>query len=370
MGRTATLGAGWTDWAEWVEPVERSLAAVSSSALTDRIARLFVETPAPAVNHVAVLVDVGSPTDADAACHAVRVATMLELRAHFPFVDAVAALSSTRYAVLARRHPGLAGTLTSLEHRLRGDSGRIDAVATVWCEELPDTPADVAVFVRGLRIKPRTEKQVDRGLLAAGLPVEVLAGAAVAAGTPRRNRPGRWALRSAAAALGTAVMASAAGATTAAVGTAIAPWHARPSAPAVTAREGTPDAGAGILSFFAPSTKPLVGEVTVEAGEPELSPPAPRPETSITAGDPVTGGAPAIPEAPAPPEAPAAPEAPQPPDVPDAPESPEAPVVVPPGDLVPTPGTGEESLLGNLPLVGPLLAVVQSTLTPTSDPTA
>lgn len=355
---------GWNDWAEWVEPVTRSLAAVSSFVLGERISRRFRGPVAPNITHVIVIVDVGSPSDLDAASHAVRVATMVELRSHFPFVDAVAALSATRYAVLARRHPGLSGTITSLEARLRDDAGGLDTVAQLWCEELPDRAQDVAPFIRGLHVKPSRRRQEDRGALATGLPVEVLAAHATPGGhfDRTRRRGGSWALRSAVAAVVTAVLMSGAGAA-AAVGIA----SIRPVLDGLRANHSTEAArGAGepvalassradALALLVPGLSPSLleelaalvrdagGRVGVTPrginGSPDLGSPATLSGTTPGPGTPGTPGTPAPPAPPAPPDPPELPQQPAPElppaTVPPAPE-PEPPALPEPPP-VPTP---------------------------------
>lgn len=146
---------GWSDWAEWVEPVARSVAAVSSSVLAGRMVRRYNDPVPPSKAFVLVMVDVGSSDGPPAAAQAVRVAAMVEIRGHFPLVDVVAAIRPSRYAVLARRHPGLSGTLRSLEERLHGEALVIESLARVWCEELPEESSEIPAFVPGPRAQAR-----------------------------------------------------------------------------------------------------------------------------------------------------------------------------------------------------------------------
>lgn len=148
---------GWTDWTEWVQPVERALAAVSASALRDRVERLYDRHPAsisPAATHVIALIDLAGGRG-EGPVREQRVPIIRRLREHFPFVEAVAGVTPTRYAVLARRHSGLAGTLSTLEHRLRSEADELGSIAAVWCESLPEDPGDIGAMMRGLRIVPR-----------------------------------------------------------------------------------------------------------------------------------------------------------------------------------------------------------------------
>lgn len=376
---------GWLDWAEWVEPIERSVAAVSASVLADRLRRVFSEPIHPWLTHVVVLVDVGAPGDADAASHFARVATMVELRAHFPFVDGVAALNPTRYAVLARRHPGLSGTLNSLEERLRDDAADIEGLARVWCEELPDTPGDVAAFVRGLLVKPTPFHQNERGSIAAGFPVEVLATSVVPASPRPQPRPTqrRWALRSAAAAVATATLMSAAGAAATVGVSSVRPLIDRlrgVASPEPVGAAFAPAAndllGGDALSMFIPGfSASLVGDLralisreptgTIRPGgsggnlaaTPDLPVPG-LPEPASPGVAPVAPATPPLAEPEPPPVEP--PGVPEPPE-PEAPGIPEAPAVPGPPPIEPVEPVKEIEKIepdpGLLPIVPPLLGL-------------
>lgn len=362
-GRSPVDGSGihgWSDWAEWVEPVEWSLAAVSASVFAERAGRLYGPDRSPDATHVAVLVDVGTPGEPPARSHASRVATMAELRAHFPFVDAIAALGPSRYAVLARRHTGLAWSLGSLEARLQADPAGLGTVAAVWCDELPATPEDVPAFVRGIRIKAPSRDQQDRGALAAGPPVEVLArnpvtdtdGSSVSIwAVPRRVQ---WVGQTAVSAVFAATLAfGASGA--AVVGAAVSPWRLGPlgvvedgagsSMQVTRAAAGT--AATDILSFLAsPSFLEQLIAILTEAeargvagaGHAESGLGAfagrtgdaatsrlPVPDGPSASGTPATPATPETPPLPGPPEPPAPPEPPPPPETSTTPEPPAPP---------------------------------------------
>lgn len=371
---------GWADSAEWVEPIERSLAAVSASTLADRSANLYGPGSAPSLSHVLVVIDTGDPDGPATQAHDHRVATMAHLRVHFPFVDAVASVGSARYAILAHRHAGLAGTVASLERRLQADPAATATGAAVWCEELPDDRHDIDTCIRGLRVKPASAHQSNRGELAAGLPVEVLAGArrpdaplTVEASERRRLTSGRWLGRSAALALAAALLMGGAG-TAAALSARLQPWKGFHPGSHAAERVRT-DGGAGsgragqdMLSLLIPGFSPgLVEELLGLVGDADRVPYAPSTPTApapgglvLNPGDLPVGTSPATPTprnpdtAPPlplpsePPETPPPPGTPAPPEIP-IPEEPPTPPPVPELPPPPAPEPILEPVTGLLP---------------------
>lgn len=338
---------GWADWADWTQPVERSLAAVSASALEDRVKRLYDRHPAnicPTATHVIALIDL-SGGRGETLVRERRVLIMRRLREHFPFVEAIAAVTPTRYAVLARRHSGLAGTLSTLEHRLRSEVDELGSIAAVWCESLPEDPGDIGAMMRGLRIVPRMTEQDDRAALARGSSVEILAG--VDAHTTPDDDPvqlsvARWAAHSLITALVCAILMSGLG--VGAITASVHPWTGDEVASTDTTTNmavvgpSNVDAGRGVMSVLTPGdpdlldhargwlrdarAQGLVGEDV--ADEPAPSPPAASDLTVV-------------------------PEAPEEPDEPEAPlPEPQDP------DPLPIPQTEppSEPLPPEVPLVG------------------
>ncbi len=357
---------GWADWAEWIEPVERSLAAVSASALEDRVERLYTRGPeriCPAATHVLAMIDLGD-SRSEVPARKRRLLIMRRLRDHFPFVEAVAAVTPTRYAVLARRHSGLAGTLSTLEHRLRSEANDLGSVAAVWCEPLPEDPGDIAAMMRGLRIVPRMAHQDERAALAGGSSLEVLAGIEATAAPDddsAKSSVAHWAAHSMITALACAILMSALG--VGAITTSVHPWQGSEVASTnATSTTANIDAGRGVMSVLAPgapalldhargwlrdaSAQDLIDEDV--ANEPAPSPPTAPDLTVLPDPDPAVAS-PASPEAPA---APAAPETPEAPDEPELPlPEPQNPEPLPIPQTEPPPEPPSEPLLPEVPLV-------------------
>lgn len=360
---------GWSDWAEWVQPEERSLAAVSASALEDRIERLYAhdrERICPAATRVIALIDLSGGRD-EALVRERRVLIMRRLREHFPFVEAIAAVTPTRYAVLARRHSGLAGTLSTLEHRLRAETNDLGSVAAVWCEPLPEDPGDIRAMMRGLRIVPRITEQDDRAALAGASSVEILAGADV--DTEREADSvelsvARWAARSLITALVCAILVSGLG--VGAITASVHPWTgnevASTDATTTTAATGlsSVDASRGVMSVLAPGAPDLLDQargwlrdaraqgLVGEDVAHEPAPPTPSVPDPADLPQPVT---PPI-------ESPAVPKEPEEPGVPLPDPEPVDPEPLP----IPQTGPSSEPLLPELPLVDGVVSDVTDTL--------
>lgn len=345
------------------------MAAVSASALSDRAVNLYRAGAAPSLTHVLVVIDDGD-RDGHATPGHHRVATMAHLRAHFPFVEAVASVGPARYAILAHRHAGLAGTLTSLERQLQSDPAVMATGATVWCEELPDRLDDVDTCIRGLRIKRASAHQSNRGELAAGLPVEVLAGAYRPIEPFRVERPERrwlagrrWLGRSAALALAAALLMGGAG-TAAALSARLQPWKGLHPGSQAAERVRTDGGvasgrvGQDMLSFLIPGFSPgLIEELLALMGDADRGPYAPSTPTALAPGGlllspsgtgvgtspttpvaPVPDTAPPLPLPSEPPPTPPPPDAPAPPGIPipeDPPALPSAPELPPPPEPEP-----------------------------------
>lgn len=358
---------GWADWAEWVEPVERSLAAVSASALEDRIERLYDRDPAricPAATHVIALIDL-SGGRSEVPIRQQRTLIMRRLREHFPFVEAVAGVTPTRYAVLARRHSGLAGTLSSLEHRLRSEANALGSVAAVWCEPLPEDPADIRAMMRGLRIVPGLVHQDDRAALAGGSSLEILAGVELDAapdGDSLERSVARWAARSLVTALVCAILMSGLG--VGAITASVHPWTgtevASTATPSTSATEGSSvDAGRGVMSVLVAGDPGLLDHARAwlrDARSHGL-----LDEQVADRPAPSTPAAPDLAPRPEPETPPV-----EPPPVPEGPDEPELPLPEPKDpEPLPIPQTEPPSaaLLPEVPVAGPVAGGVVNEVT-------
>lgn len=176
---------------------------------TDLLARLLLLYPArrdtlpqPWRAHVLVVVDAELDGATGRAREAIRRRVVDRIEEVFSHDEAMFRLGETRFAVVARRHPGLVRTLGAFEDLVHA-RGPVEVAA--WCEELPADPEELAAVVR------RARRRIPVYGAAA---FEALFGAPARAGrSPDARRPARpWAVgaisAAAAAAVGILVTAS------------------------------------------------------------------------------------------------------------------------------------------------------------------
>lgn len=325
---------------------ERGVGAVQVGGLDDLFdccAALYAEADlrdGPGDTHVLVVVDL-APLDGDTVGGPAVLHTWDLLHVEFPAVSTIAVVDTWRFAVLARRHPGLAKAVTVLDERLATHVASAAATA-VWCEKLPDRADDLARFLNGVVVKPATRDQDARDSLAGSPSPEP--DVAVDDTGARRVRRMLWQGQAPLATAAAAVVVVLAG--TGIVGAAHAPWRNVTQTTANTRTlDGKGPGGAGAApssppGFFSPGVLEELGPWMRSLGPWLAGQSTAGPSPTRTSGRPssprgsgTASSAPEVPPAPAPaplPETPQAP-APEPPPAP-APGAPDTTgVPAPPG---------------------------------------
>lgn len=104
----------------------------------------------PADTWVLVLVEADARGKHGAERGAVAFSTAEAVREHFPLVEQVVCLEGGRFAVLARRHPGLAVGITTLERALRARTELVGVEVSMWLVPLPAVASALDLFLRRL----------------------------------------------------------------------------------------------------------------------------------------------------------------------------------------------------------------------------
>jgi len=128
------------------------------------------------------------------------------LRETFADPGMVFAVAPDRCVVVARRHPGLALTVTTLAQVLAGDPLAVEADLRIWCEQPPASVGAVDAFLDDLVTKPAAGHR--QGVLPA--PADLI-GVAEPVPEPARERAGGRAATILAAAAAIAVLVAGAG---------------------------------------------------------------------------------------------------------------------------------------------------------------